>query len=207
MKTAIVVVSTLMLAGCATFSADGGFGAVQKTVKERTGQEVRWVRSDDEEKSVRARVREILAHPLAADDAVQLALLNNPGLQATYAALGISEADLVQAGRGPNLRLHWLRTKFGNDVTKVEESFSFDLLGVLLIPLRQKMEARRFERVQADVTAEVIRVALVRPSDSATHSVSRFAALTSNRCAMARASSSLPSRGFDGRSGSRSGSW
>ena len=155
-----IAVAAMFLGGCATFSQDGGFGAVQKVVKERTGQEARWARSDDEASAVRARTREILARPLSADAAVQLALLNNPGLQATYAELGIAEADLVQAGRGPNLRLHWLRTKVGNDVAKVEESFAFDLLGVLLMPLRQKMEARRFERVQAEVTAEVIRVAM-----------------------------------------------
>ena len=155
-----IAVAAMFLGGCATFSQDGGFGAVQKVVKERTGQEARWARSDDEASAVRARTREILARPLSADAAVQLALLNNPGLQATYAELGIAEADLVQAGRGPNLRLHWLRTKVGNDVAKVEESFAFDLLGVLLMPLRQKMEARRFERVQAEVTAEVIRIAM-----------------------------------------------
>jgi outer membrane protein TolC len=159
MRTAAVVLATSLLAGCATFSEDGGFGAVQRVVKERTGQEARWVRTDDDANSVRARTRGLLSRSLGADDAVQLALLNNPGLQATYAELGISEADLVQAGRGPNLRLHWLRTKVGNDVAKVEESFAFDLLGVLLMPMRQKMESRRFERVQAEVAAEVVRVA------------------------------------------------
>ena len=40
----------------------------------------------------------------------------------------------MQAGRGPNLRLHAVRTKIGNDVAKVEESFSFDLLGLPLEP-------------------------------------------------------------------------
>jgi outer membrane protein TolC len=159
MRTAALVFAGSLLAGCATFSEDGGFGAVQQSVKERIGQEVRWARTNEEAISIRARTREILARPLGADDAVQLALLSNPGLQARYAELGISEADLVQAGRGPNLRLHWLRTKVGNDVAKVEESFSFDLLGVLLMPMRQKMESRRFERVQAEITADVIRVA------------------------------------------------
>jgi len=158
-RTAAALLAGSLLAGCATFSEDGGFGIVRDTVKERTGQMPRWVRTDDDASSVRARTQEILAKPLTADDAVQIALLNNPGLQATYAELGIAEADLVQAGRGPNLRLHWLRTKVGNDVAKVEESFGFDLLGILLIPARQKMESRRFERVQAEVTAEVIRVA------------------------------------------------
>lgn len=159
MRAIAIVVSTMVLSGCATFSEDGGFGLVQRTVKERTGQEPRWARTDEDASAIQARTREILGRPLSADDAVQVALLNNPGLQASYADLGISEADLVQAGRGPNLRLHWLRTKVGNDVAKVEESFSFDLLGTLLIPMRQKMERRRFERVQSEVAAEVIRVA------------------------------------------------
>ena len=148
-----------LLGGCASFSEDGGFGWVQGLVKERTGQEARWARTEEEAGALRARSRELLARPLDADAAVQLALLNNPGLQAAYAGLGISEADLVQAGQGPNLRLHWLRTKHGNDIAKVEESFSFDLLGILMIPARKKMEARRFERVQSEVGAEIIRVA------------------------------------------------
>jgi outer membrane protein TolC len=147
------------LAGCATFSEDGGFGAVQRDAAERTGKDVRWARTEAERGAIRARVDELLAQPLGVEDAVQLALLNNPGLQATYAELGVAEADLVRAGRGPNLRLHALRTTIGNDVAKVEEGFSFDLLGALLIPLRTKMEARRFERVQAEVAAEVVRVA------------------------------------------------
>jgi len=149
----------MLLAGCATFSEDGGFGSVQRTVKERTGLTPTWVRSEDDANSVRARVQEILSRPLGIEDAVQVALLNNRGLQATYAELGLAEADLVQAGRGPNLRLHALRTKYGDDVVKVEESFGFDVLSVLLIPLRQKMEGRRFERAQVEVTAEIMRVA------------------------------------------------
>ncbi|MEW5864057.1 MAG: TolC family protein [Pseudomonadota bacterium] len=152
--------AALALGGCASFSQDGGFGAVQEAARERLGKELRWKRTDADAQSIRARVRELLARPLSDDDAVQVALLNSPALQAAYAELGIAEADLVQAASGPNLRLHALRTKYGSEVAKVEESFSFEILGVLLMPLRRKMEARRFERVQADVTAEVLRTAL-----------------------------------------------
>jgi outer membrane protein TolC len=156
---AVAVAVSAFLGGCATFSEDGGFGAVQTEARQRLGKEIRWQRTDEDAKGIRAAVRELLARPLSADDAVQIALLNSPGLQATYAELGIAEADLVQAGTGPNLRLHALRTKVGNDLAKVEESFGFEILGVLLMPLRQKMEGRRFERIQADVTAEVLRTA------------------------------------------------
>lgn len=44
------------------------------------------------------RIRMLLATPLSAESAMEIALLNNPALQATYAEAGIAEADLVQAG-------------------------------------------------------------------------------------------------------------
>ena len=77
MRAIAIVVSTVVLSGCATFSEDGGFGLVQRTVKERTGQEPRWARTDEDAGAIRARTREILGRPLSADDAVQVALLNN----------------------------------------------------------------------------------------------------------------------------------
>jgi outer membrane protein TolC len=47
-------------------------------------------------------VDELLGKPLSMDDAVQVALLNNRGLQAAFQELGITEAEVVQAGRLPN---------------------------------------------------------------------------------------------------------
>jgi predicted permease len=43
-----------------------------------------------------------VVEPLTIDDAVQLALLNNRGLQSAFADLGIAEAEIVQAGRLAN---------------------------------------------------------------------------------------------------------
>jgi len=73
-----------VLAGCATFSEDGGFGKVEEIAQVRLGQKPSWQRSEQDVASVQAKVRELLARPLSVDDAVQLALLNNRGLQATY---------------------------------------------------------------------------------------------------------------------------
>ena len=94
-----VALSVMVLGGCAAFSKDGGFGAVEQTARERLHKEVMWQRDDRQRESVQATVKKLLASPLSVDDAVQVALLGNPGLQATYAELGIAEADLVQAGR------------------------------------------------------------------------------------------------------------
>ena len=84
MKAAAMLAIPLV-AGCVSFSEDGGFGNVEKAAAERGVEGAKWVRAEDDANSVAARVGELLAAPLSADDAVRVALLNNPGLQARYA--------------------------------------------------------------------------------------------------------------------------
>jgi len=155
----VLLAALLAVAGCASFSPDGGFGTVETAVRERTGQTPRWVRSDDEANSVRARVKELLAQPLTADAAVQVALLNNPGLQASYAELGIAEADLVQASRWSGPKLSFARLRRG-DETEYERSVFLDILGLVTIPLQTKAQEKRFEAAKARATAEALRLAL-----------------------------------------------
>jgi outer membrane protein TolC len=156
---ALAAVPVLFLAGCMSLSPDGGFSSVEQAVAERTGAEVKWVRSEDEANSVRARVKELLAKPLSAEDAVQIALLNNPGLQAGYAEVGIAEADLVQASRWSGPKLSFARLRRG-DETEYERSIFFDVLGLISIPLSVRGEEKRFEAAKSRAAAEALRVAL-----------------------------------------------
>src|SRR5262245_5717491 len=94
MRTAVLLCVALLTA-CASTGPDGGFGEVSSTVNSRTGAETKWIRSEQDAKAVRDRVKELLAKPLQPDEAVQLALINNPGLQASYAELGIAAGDLL----------------------------------------------------------------------------------------------------------------
>src|SRR5688572_8733043 len=82
-------------AGCATLPEDGGFGPVQRIAQERLKADTAWVRSDTDAVRTNEMVKKLLAPRVTAESAVQIALLNNRGLQATYAELGIAEADLV----------------------------------------------------------------------------------------------------------------
>ena len=159
MKMWIAVGAAVVLGGCANFSDDGGFGTVEREVKERTGGQARQVRSQDDANSVRARVKELLANPLSAEDAAQIALLNNPGLQGTYAELGIAEADLVQAGRLTNPHFAYLRTGSGEHRT-LEWALTFPIIDLLTIPLRTRIEARRFEQTKLSVAGRAVGTAL-----------------------------------------------
>src|SRR5690606_24983730 len=92
----------LLLGGCASFSPDGGLGPVNDLTRAHTGRDVQRIQTDADHERTAQRVAELLSQPLSADSAVHIALLNNRGLQASLAELGITEADVVQAGRLPN---------------------------------------------------------------------------------------------------------
>ena len=155
---AVLTASTLALGGCANFSADGGFGEVQQITKSRIGLDAGWHKTDAEINAARQRVAELLAKPLSVDDAVQVALLNNRGLQASYAELGISEADLVQASRLPNPRFSFGRAKRGAE-TEIDRGFHFDLTRLLVAPLVSGVETRRFEQTRRLAAQETLSVA------------------------------------------------
>ena len=154
-----MALATALLAGCTTFSADGGFGTVKTAARERgVRQDIAWIKNDRDADQARTAVRMLLATPLSADDAVQVALLNNRGLQATYAELGIAESDLVQAGRLTNPGFKFERLHRGDDVS-IDRTFLFNILGLLTMPIRTDLEQRRFELTQGRVATEVIQVA------------------------------------------------
>jgi outer membrane protein TolC len=114
-RTTASAVVLLALAGCASLSKDGGFDRVNALTKERTGQSAVWQRTDADHDAAQRRVSELLAQPLSADSVVEIALLNNRSLQASFADLGIAEADLVSAGRLPNPTFSFSHTK-GNGI-------------------------------------------------------------------------------------------
>jgi outer membrane protein TolC len=153
-----LVLSLATLSGCANFSGDGGFDAVRSSVGERIKQQSTWVRTSADADRTRQAAQKILAQPLTADAAVQLALLNNPGLQATYAELGIAEADVVQAGRMRNPGFSFARLR-RHDEIEIERAFMFDILGLITMPIRTDLERRRFAFTQSRVAADTLRVA------------------------------------------------
>ena len=148
----------LLLSSCATFSKDGGFDSVQKTTQQHIKQEIAWPKSKDEQNKINNQVNALLAHKLDVEAAVQIALLNNKKLQASFYELGISEADVVQAGRLPNPRFSMLYAKRGDEY-KIEQTFTFNIFSLITMPKAVEIEKRRFEQVQKETAMEVLKLA------------------------------------------------
>jgi len=157
-RTLSLATLPLVLAGCASLSGDGGFKPVQQAAEVHLGKTVQVVKSEADQNAVGVRVAELLSKPLSADAAVQIALLNNRGLQASFHELGIAEAELVQASRLPNPGFSIAKLRRG-DEREIERSVSFDLAHLIALPLTRQMENRRFASVQRSVSMEMLSLA------------------------------------------------
>lgn len=158
LRTAAVLVSAAVLSGCAILSNDGGMADVSELAKQRTGQSLVGARSAESVQSNAGEVAKLLLAPLTADTAVQVAFRNNRGLQASLAELGVSEADFVQASRIRNPGFSFGRMR-GGDETEIDRSVMFDVVGLLTIPFRTKIERNRFEQAKLATAAEAVRLA------------------------------------------------
>lgn len=96
------LVSAFALSGCATFSPDGGMSVVAEVAGQTIKKDVVAIRSTEDATQAKDAVRDLLRRGLTVDTAVQIALLNNRGLQATYNELALAETDLVQESLPPN---------------------------------------------------------------------------------------------------------
>ena len=157
-RLAIIAAASLLLAGCASFSPDGGFGKVSQLTQERTGQGVALQRSPEDAQIAQNRVAELLQAALTADAAVEVALLNNRGLQAKFGDLGIAESELVRAGRLKNPSLSFGRMSGGGGV-EIERTVLFDILGLLTMPMAKEVGQQRFEQAQYQAAYDAVSLA------------------------------------------------
>lgn len=156
--SAILLAALATLSGCASFSPDGGFAPVERVAKERLDKQLRWARSEADQNAIDQRVGELLAQPLSADAAVQIALLNNRSLQASFQELGIAEADLVQAGRLPNPGFSFGRFTRGQEL-ELERGVHVNLARLIAMPMLGAVESRRFEATRSLATMNVLSLA------------------------------------------------
>jgi outer membrane protein TolC len=158
LRLGIASLCALAVTGCAQFSPDGGFNEVARATRLKVGTEVRWARTPEEHAKSDRQIAELLQRPLSVNDAVQVALLGNAALQASFQELGISEADLVQSGRLPNPGFTFRHAASGG-VYDIEETLSVNVIALLSAPSRHRMQERRFQETQHAVTLEIVQLA------------------------------------------------
>jgi cobalt-zinc-cadmium efflux system outer membrane protein len=140
---------------------DEAFQGVQQSVQERTGKAVRWEQDQAAHEQALQDVRRLLREPITVDAAVQIALLNNRSLQATFEEIGLSAADVLEAATFPNPRFD-LAIRFPDKPpsgTYIDYSAAIDFLSIIMIPLKKRVAKHRLESAAlrvADDTLELV---------------------------------------------------
>ena len=157
-NSTILLSSLLFLTSCMTVSLNGGFDEVGALIEERSGLKVFWNNGNDLDKQAAEKLGSLLKDNLTADDAVQIALLNNRELQGVYSDLGVAQADLVQAGLLSNpifdASIKWPTS--GGGQPDLELAAVMNFLDIFYLPLRKRVATARFEETKTRVSGMVL---------------------------------------------------
>ena len=106
--------------------------------------------SDRADAEFARKVQVLVRAPLTADRAVQIALLNNRALQATFEEIGVAKSDLIEAGllKNPVFDASVRLPDEESSGTNTEFSLALELIDILQIPLRRKVAASEVARAR-----------------------------------------------------------
>ena len=153
-----LIVGVWFFSGCASIPLNAGFDEVKVVVHERSRTQIFWNNGTDLDEQATEKLSSLLKGKLIAEEAVQIALLNNRDLQAVYSELGVAQADLVQAGllSNPIFDGSIMFPLSGGGQPGLELSAAMNFLNIFYIPLRQRVAAARFEEVKTRVAGSVL---------------------------------------------------
>jgi outer membrane protein TolC len=157
-RASSVLTSAMLLSGCTWFSPDAGMGLVATIAQQELKKDAAAIRSPEEVEAAGATVRRLLGRTLTADAAVQIALLNNRGLQVAYDELAIADAERVGQSLPPNPTYSWRRFQVG-PALESEMQLVTDIIALATLPARSEIAAERFHQAQLRAAEETLRVA------------------------------------------------
>jgi outer membrane protein TolC len=141
------MVMTLGLGGCVSLSADGGMATVKGIASAELNADAVKVSTASENAAAAERVAALLKGPLTPGIVVQIALLNNRGLQASYNELGISEAQYVQASLPPSPRFGFNQL-VGDLEVEITRQLVGNVLALATLPARSEIAQVRLRAAQ-----------------------------------------------------------
>lgn len=168
----LALVTSVALAACAApdqvarlSDPKAGFSDVSIPARDILGKDSVMLTSaadiEDNAKRVHALVHE---RTIDADTAVQVALLNNRGLQASYARLGVASADVWQSIMQPNpvasIGVFQIGANDLNGYGTLEGMIAFNLLAAFTQADRTRQAELRFTQTQLQALEDTLRVAV-----------------------------------------------
>ena len=154
-KLTLSALGLAVLTGCASVSLDQNINRVNVEAGGFTEGKLALARTQEERDQQAQAAQSLLAQPLGQKDAVQLALVNSPSLQALLAQGWAESADAAQVGRIANPIFSFERMRAGTELD-LGRALSFGLLDLLTLPTRYGVATRQIELSQLRLTGNVL---------------------------------------------------
>ncbi|MEY3124935.1 MAG: hypothetical protein RLZZ573_1455, partial [Pseudomonadota bacterium] len=154
-KTLAALLCSVFLAGCASVNFDDSVDKANQDAAAFTQGKLALAQTQAQRTDQAQQAAKYLAQPLGQADAVLLALVNSPALQAMLAQNWADAATAAQMGRIFNPTLTLERSTMLDEV-EIGRRLSFGLLDLLTLPQRMGIAERGIARAQVQLTADVV---------------------------------------------------
>lgn len=154
-KRVLAVATLFFLSGCASVNFDQFVARTNEQAALFTQGSLSLAQTKDQRTERDSVANEILSKPIGQNDAVRLALVNSPALQAMLAQNWADAAGAAQTGRISNPLFTFERLRFAGEL-ELGRLLSFGLLDLLTLPQRYKIAERQIAQQQLRLTSNVI---------------------------------------------------
>lgn len=154
-KLALSALGLVVLTGCASVSLDQNISRVNDEAGSFTEGKLALARTQADRDQRAQAAQNLLAQPLGQTQAVQLALVNSPSLQALLAQGWTESANAAQAGRIANPIFSFERMTAGPEL-ELARALSFGILDLLTLPSRYGIANQIVEQSQLRLSSEVV---------------------------------------------------
>lgn len=146
---------SVLLVGCASFDPLSVVGDINRDSQAFTGGALHLVQDQAQRDRAEQEAARFLERPLSSDDAVRVAMLTSPAIQAILAQGWSAGAQAAQTSRLANPRFTFEHLTVGSEL-EIGRLLSFGLLDILLYPQRYRIAQSRMAEVRLQMTAEVL---------------------------------------------------
>lgn len=161
LRLSYLLVLSVLVAGCSRRIPPQDDGFVSHTIAHRIESQVEWRQGCCQKDEIQSFIQSAISHELTPDAAIQIALLNNPKVQATFEELGIARADVVEAGllSNPFFEVEVRYPHVKRLKTNIEYLITSSLLDIFLVPLRTRLANTEFEQTKLKVSHQILDLA------------------------------------------------
>lgn len=163
-KVALSLTAVAILAGCASVNLEQTLEKTNAQTGDFTAGRLRLAQTDQQRDDRQQAASKLLTSVVGQKEAVQLALLNSPSMQAMLAQSWADASLAAQSGRIANPVFSFERVRVGEEL-EFGRILTFGLLDLITLPYRKGIADQRIAQSQIRLAAEVVdRTTQVRQS-------------------------------------------